>query len=49
MEDGIDPKEYSKVNKELFKIRIKEALKDDKITRMALEQELLMQSEARGE
>ena len=43
-----DRKTQEKEYKELFKIRIKEALKDDRTIRNAFERELMMVAEAEG-
>ena len=43
---GDDKSEWTKEHKELFKIRIKEAVKDDRTTRLAFERELILISEA---
>lgn len=48
-EPGDDKSDWIKEMKELFKIRIKEALKDDHTTRLAFERELMMSQEAKGE
>lgn len=45
-ESGDDKAAYTKEQKELIKIRVKEALKQDHTTRLALERELIMMGEA---
>jgi hypothetical protein len=45
-EPGESKSDWDKEMKELFKIRIKEALKDDNTTRLAFERELILESEA---
>jgi hypothetical protein len=45
-ETGDNKVDWTKEMKELFKIRIKESLKDDHTTRLAFERELIMKAEA---